>query len=297
MTTRLCRDATASTASMSAGCPYRWTGTMARVRGVTAAPWSCFQSQAEIDDGAQDAPPVDERPHFRVPELMRRINLRDRNLAMPVPQRDRLQQEVRLELVAVEPVLAPVDSRIAKQRGSKRAKAVRALGDALAGGEREDERVDDARPEYAVQGHVAEPAAAKIARALHEIGRIAHDRIDERRNLQRIVLVVARLNDQHVVALVERVPEDALHRRAYTEVPLVAQHDDGRIHPVERAVGRAIVDDEQIVRARARVAGERLPDLLALVVGKRGGEDARHVRRQRPRLSTGSTCRWRQGPE
>src|SRR4051812_44768000 len=93
--------------------------------------------QAEVNDRPEDAPPVDDRPHFRVTELVARIDLRHRHLGVPVAEADRFEHQVRLELVAVEPLLPPVDPGIAQQAGLERAEAVRALGDALARGDRE----------------------------------------------------------------------------------------------------------------------------------------------------------------
>src|SRR5262245_55652046 len=100
--------------------------------------------QTKIDHRPENAPPVDDRPHFRISELGTRIDLRHRHFTVPVAEPDGFQHQVRLELVAVEPFLAPVDALIEQEAGLERAESVRALGHALAGGDREDERVDDA---------------------------------------------------------------------------------------------------------------------------------------------------------
>ena len=102
------------------------------------------QPKTEVDDRPEDAPPVDARPHFRVAQRVRRIDFRHRDLHVAVAEPDRFQHQVRLQLVAIEPLLPPVDPRIAQDRGAEGAEAVGALGDALA--RRERERPADGSP-------------------------------------------------------------------------------------------------------------------------------------------------------
>ena len=65
--------------------------------------------------------------------------------------------------------------------------------------------MDHARAHDAVRGHVPEAAAGQIPRALHEVGVAARDRLEQRGNLERVVLVVARVNHEDVVAVIQRV--------------------------------------------------------------------------------------------
>src|SRR5207245_7571843 len=98
------------------------------------------------------------------------------------------------------------------------------------------------------------------------------NRLEERRDLERIVLVVARLNDEDLVAALDRVLEHGFHRRADPPIGLVAPDDDPRVHHVERSVRRSVVDDEQIVGAVRRMARQRSADLLPFVVRESGDQ-------------------------
>src|SRR5262245_26040308 len=263
----------------------------------TARAWSrsFFQSQAKIDDRTQDAPPVDDRPHFRVSVFGRRIDLRYRHFAVPVSQADRLQQQVRLELVSIEPRLPPVDAWIAQQRGPKRPKPVRALGNAFSRRNREYQRVKHSSAEDPVLRHVTESAAAEIPRSLHEVRLTTDDRIEQDRNFLRLVLVVAGVDDQYVVLAVERVLEHLFHGGADAAIGLVPQDEDARIDAVERSIGRTVVGYQEVVRARWRMTRERPADLVALVIRKGGREHTHSVthRPRPPRPAPASTPRRR----
>ena len=61
--------------------------------------------QGNVNDWPEDAPPIDNRSHLRVTLHVVRVDLGDGNLAVAITQPNRLQQQKRLELVAVEPRL------------------------------------------------------------------------------------------------------------------------------------------------------------------------------------------------
>ncbi|SRR5581483_886863 len=67
------------------GYCYRRFSVEVRVRPILPS-----ETQAEVDDWTQDAPPVQQRPHFGVAERMLGVDLRDWYLLMTVPERDRL---------------------------------------------------------------------------------------------------------------------------------------------------------------------------------------------------------------
>src|SRR5207247_9952996 len=118
------------------------------------------------------------------------INRGHRHPYMPIPGPELLPQQVRLELVLIEPRLPPVDARIAQQRGPKRPKPVRTLSDVLSRRHREYQRVKHSSAEGPVLRHVTESAVAEIPRPLHEVRLAPDDRIEQERDFLRLVLVV-----------------------------------------------------------------------------------------------------------
>src|SRR5260221_10110028 len=118
------------------------------------------------------------------------INLRDRHLAMSVPKGNRFHEQIGFELVAIEPVLPPVDARIAKQCRAKRAKAVCAFSNALSRGQGERPGMNHARADHSIAWHVAPFAAGHEPGPLNEVRGSRENRLEESGALQRILLVI-----------------------------------------------------------------------------------------------------------
>src|SRR3954447_839500 len=74
--------------------------------------WLLLQSQPQEDQGPQDRPPPGDRLHLRLSLLLRGIDLGDRALGEAVAEADGLEQQVRLQLVLVQPVLVERDARV-----------------------------------------------------------------------------------------------------------------------------------------------------------------------------------------
>ena len=70
---------------------------------IGAAGNSFLDSQSNQEYGPQHIPPVDQRPHLGIPDLLRRIDLRHRRFRGPNPQLQNFHQQVDLELVVIEP--------------------------------------------------------------------------------------------------------------------------------------------------------------------------------------------------
>ena len=81
-------------------------------------------------------------------------------------------------------------------------------------------------------------------------------RLEDATELRRVVLAVAVDAHGDVVAVLEREPEARLHGAADAEVERQAQHVRAlRRGDVRRAIGRAVVDDDDVeVRRRTRAA-------------------------------------------
>src|SRR5262249_53459524 len=106
------------------------TSTRAFSRGIMG--WrvsggSVTESEAQVDERAQDAPAVAEQAHLRGAAPM--IADGHRGLLHAVAGADDLVEQVGLELVAVEPGLRELDARVVEQRQAERPHAVRAVGD------------------------------------------------------------------------------------------------------------------------------------------------------------------------
>src|SRR6266508_1065133 len=98
------------------------------------------QAEPEEERRPDDAPPVEERADLRI-RAAPGIGLRYRHLAHAIPERDRLEVDVILELVAVEPWLVDADPGVIEQRETVGAKAVRHVRARKAGHQAEREAV------------------------------------------------------------------------------------------------------------------------------------------------------------
>src|ERR1043166_648599 len=106
--------------------------------------FSPSQMQSEIEERAQNAPPTGNGLHFRVAQRFGRVEFGDRNLLHFVAKRNHFEEEIRFQFVLVQPILFQIDPVIAEQGSAIGAKAVGRIGNAFAGNEREQERVDEA---------------------------------------------------------------------------------------------------------------------------------------------------------
>ena len=86
------------------------------------------------------------------------------------------------------------------------------------------------------------------------------------------MLTVAIERDQAVVSVLERIREHAFQGRSVTAIGLVAQDLDRFEGPQEfrRAVGRAVIDDEQIASVLQDLGHDRLDVAFFVVNGNRG---------------------------
>ena len=143
-----------------------------------------------------------------------------------------------------------------------------------------------------------------LAVADHHVGAARDDRLDELRDVARVVLVVGVGVDDDVGAELERGVEPGLEGGG--EALVVRQPDDVvdavRARDLDRAVGRAVVDHEplDLVHARnlAREVGERPGELLFLVLAGDLDDElqgANCVRRSRALRGCSSRARARAG--
>src|SRR6185369_1155248 len=147
---------TSSLSTMAAGWYLRAASSL--IESPLRFSRSASDAEAQQDRRAQHRPPAGDRLHLRIADGLRRVDLGDRRLGRPVAEADRLPVEIGLELVLVEPALVQVDARVVEQLGAEGAEAVGRLGHALAGGQREQHRVQPGG-EVAVEGHAARAPA------------------------------------------------------------------------------------------------------------------------------------------
>src|SRR5262245_47831891 len=127
---------------------------------------SVAQAEAQVDEGAQDAPTVLEA-HLGGAAAM--IADGHRRLLHAVAGAHGLVQQVGFQLVAIEPILRELDAGIVEQRELERAQAVRAVGDGVAAREPEQQRVELREP-APVRGDAGRGTARQPARALDQVG-------------------------------------------------------------------------------------------------------------------------------
>src|SRR5262245_46004803 len=119
------------------------TSTRAFSRGIMGSGFSggsVTEPKAQVDERAQDAPAVAEQAHLRGAPAM--IADGHRRLLYAVARADGLEEQVRLQLVAVEPGLREPDARVVQEREPERAHAVRAVGDRPPAGDPEQQRIE-----------------------------------------------------------------------------------------------------------------------------------------------------------
>src|SRR5665811_11858 len=149
---------------------------------------SSLHPESKKEGRPEQPPPVADPPHLRV-SLRGVIPDGHRVLHDAVPAPDDLEENVRLQVVAVQPGLVQVDRRVAQELRPEDAEPVRGVRDAVEGEDAEDHRVDPG-PEPAPAGGPHHPAAAHPARAL-DVVRLAGEQVIECADkLFRLVLIV-----------------------------------------------------------------------------------------------------------
>src|SRR5439155_22564769 len=95
-------------------------------------------------DRTQDAPAVPDQPHLG--GAARMIAHGHRHFTHPIAAAHRLEQQVWLELIAVEPRLVEPDARVVEQRQAEGAETVGPVGRWPAAGDAEQPRVETRQP-------------------------------------------------------------------------------------------------------------------------------------------------------
>src|SRR5262249_26274267 len=161
---------------------------------------SALEPETEIDERSHDAPSVADEPHLG--RAARMIAHRDRHFMDAVPAAHRLEEQVGLELVAVEPRLVETDPRVVEQVRAERPEPVRAVGRRIAAGDAEERGIDAGEP-APLRGDAGHRPARQPARALHQVRGACEQRLEQSRQLVGLVLVVAREDhrDREALAL------------------------------------------------------------------------------------------------
>src|SRR5262245_15891857 len=107
------------------------TSTLRSFRDIAApAGLSGAKPEAQVDEGLHDAPSVADEPHLG--RTARMIAHRHGHFLHPVAAAHRLEQQVGLELVAIEPRLIETDAGIVEQRETEGAQPVGPVGRGIA---------------------------------------------------------------------------------------------------------------------------------------------------------------------
>src|SRR5258708_7490101 len=104
---------------------------------------SVAQAETEQEDGFDHAPPAGDRLHLGLPESLGGIDLGHRHLQVAIAELDRLELDVALDLIVVEPALIDLERRIVEQAQMDRPEAVAGVGQPGADEEAEEERMDE----------------------------------------------------------------------------------------------------------------------------------------------------------
>jgi hypothetical protein len=246
---------------------------------ISIIPANIAAGESPIPDGGigerpEDRPPVEDRTHLRLAERAVGIDLGDGGFHESIAQLDGPEEQIRLQLVGVEPRPVEIEVRVTEQARTESPKAVRGVGDTATSETGEQLRVEPHR-DPSISRHVAQVAPGiKEAGALYEVGPVIGDRLEQGRDLLGSVLVVAGGHDDGARAGGQDVLESSPESDA--DPLAAAQLDDGGAGGgglVTRSVGGAVVHDDDLVDDRTGRTSHDLADLPRLV---EHGNDEHH---------------------